>query len=108
MTLSIGLSAAVSGLYASAAQVQASANNIVNANTEGFQAITVHPISQTTGTGRDGGVSGGVLVKAQEGGQVDVATETVKLIQAETAYKANAKVIGAVDDLYKTLIDETG
>ena len=104
MSLTGSLSAAVSGLYASAAKTNAAATNIANANTKDYKAVSIQTSSITT----TGGVASGVLVHAQEHGSPDIATELVNLIQAETAYQANVTVVRGVDDLYKQLIDVRG
>ena len=114
MALSGILSAAVSGLAYASSRVAASADNVANANTDGYQAKDVRSSTivtrQQSGTGyASGGVSGVVRTKPDPtisgGSNVDIASEFVKIIEASIAYKANAKVIAAGDDLAKELVN---
>lgn len=100
-----GLSAAVSGLKAASTKVNVAANNVVNANTEGYHAQRVESSSVTVGSGGGGR---GVLTRVWETADAtDLAFEAVTLIQAENAYKASATVIGRVDDMYRQVLDVT-
>lgn len=102
MQISSALSSAVSGLAANAASVQAVAGNIANANTPGYRAVRVRTSSVVTG----GGYSpGGVQVTSVRQGEVDLAREFTRLIQAEISYTANAQVVRTADDLARKLID---
>jgi len=114
MALSGILSAAVSGLAYASSKVAASADNVANVNTAGYQAKDVRSSAiatrQRAGTGyASGGVSSVVRTKPDPtlsgGSNVDLASEFVKIIEATIAYKANAKVIAAGDALAKELVD---
>ena len=96
MSMTGALSAAVSGLNASALRFGVAANNIVNANTPGFKAGRVETVSA---------VAGGVRAVVREGGGVDIAREFVAQIQAENSYAANALVIRSIDGLLGSLFD---
>jgi flagellar hook protein FlgE len=96
-------------LNAAATQVSAAANNVVNAHSEGYQPQEVRTASVAAGGGTTQAVAGGVLVRVQEtAGEVDLAQEAARLIQAKTAYKANATVIRTLDEVARTGIDLAG
>ena len=104
MAISSVLSTGVSGLRAAAQQVESAASNIANATTEGFTASRT--AQQTLVTGNNPG--GGTAVDAQifsSNGAPDLATEIVRLVEAETAYKASASVIRTAEDLTKEALD---
>jgi flagellar hook protein FlgE len=97
------LSTAVSGLHASARRAQAAADNIVNANTPDFTAVSVRTTSLATD-----GAPGGVVAQTVVGANgVDLASELVSLILAQVSYNANAQVVQVGDSLARTLIDVT-
>jgi len=102
LSVSGALSAAVSGLHASQLQFRIAANNVVNANTETYEAKEVRTFSQIAGENQ-AGVSAAIV----EGGNVDLATEFVTMIQAKTSYSANAEVITTMDELIGSLLDIT-
>lgn len=108
MSLVDGLSSAVSGLLASAASARTAAENIVNAQTDGYRALDTRTSSVAPVSGGGARTASGNQVAARELGSVDVALEFTTLIQAENAYKASAHVIDTVNDLYKRLIDIRG
>lgn len=56
---------------------------------------------QPAGTGRSGTVTGGAL----ESSNVDIATEFVRLIEAQRGYEANAHVIKVADQLQQDLVN---
>jgi len=98
MALTSILSTAVSGLGVSARRVQTAANNIVNANTPEFRASSVEATSIVSSSGLAGGA--GVQAQILVGDQpTNLVREFTRLIEAETAYKANAKVIHTAEDL---------
>ena len=104
MSISSVLSVAVSGLNASAQRFNVAANNIVNANSEGYQALRVDAVSQTTGGGATAG-AGGVRNVITQGGTVDIATEIVDSIFARISYSANAQVIRTAERTLGQLLD---
>lgn len=106
-SLSQTLSIPVSGLRASATQAQAAANNIVNVQTVGYEVIEPRTISLTTASSPlhdAGGV--GVQAVLSVGGNVDLATEFVRLTEAHLAYKANAKVLQSLSETQGKVIDD--
>ena len=49
--------------------------------------------------------AGGLVIGSTEGSNVDIATELSKLIVAQQAYGANAKVIATANQLLQTTMD---
>ncbi len=120
MALSGILSAAVSGLANASSRVAVSADNIVNANTAGYQAKEIRSSTivtrQAAGTRyASGGVSGVVRTRTDptlangangaNGSNVDIASEFVNIIQADVSYRASLRVIETADTLTRDLID---
>lgn len=91
---SIGTSA----LLAAQQTVHIRANNIVNAQTEGFKPSAPALVSAPQ--------TGGVAVFAQEAnGPVNVAEEAIGLVTASVQYEAAATLIRTEGELSKTLLD---
>lgn len=105
MNVSSVLSVAVSGLNASAERFNVAANNIVNANTEGYQARRVNSVSQSTGGTSAASQAGGVRNVVTQGGSVDLASEIVDTIFAGISYSANAQVIRTAEETLGQLLD---
>ncbi len=106
MRISSALSSAVSGLAANAAAVQAVAENVANANTPGYRAVEVRTSSVIAGGGGAAGSSaGGVRVTGVRQGEVNLARQFTRLIQAEISYAANAQMVRTADDLARKVID---
>lgn len=98
MAISSVLSTAVSGLNASAKKADSAANNIANVSTDGYTASRVSFSTVVSG----GGANAGTAVAAQLIGSdqgVDLASEIVRLKEAEISYKANASVIRTASEL---------
>lgn len=111
------LSSAISGLNLNSQRVSASADNISNANTPDYKRVEIQAktltVDQTSGTSYS---PGGVIATSRQLSDVgasigainnstDVGTEFVNLIQAESAYAANLKVVQAGEDMAKQLLD---
>lgn len=103
------LTTALTGLNSSALKVNVSAFNVVNANTPGFQPLSVKNTTQVLATQSTGnGTPAGVVSKIVQGtGSVDIASELVDQTVAAINYAANATVISTADDLVGTLLDIT-
>lgn len=98
MTVASSLAASISGLQANALRVNVAANNIVNQNTEGYKAGIVRAYSINTSPTPDGG--SGVIAQEFKGDQdVNIALEFVRLIEAETAYKAGVRAIQTIEKI---------
>jgi len=102
MTIQGALSAAVSALRVSSAQVAASADNIANANTNGYKAKEVHASTittkQTVATGYSSGGVSGFTVEAQDPG-VNIGLEMIRIITAHTAYRANLEIVRTAEEI---------
>ena len=88
---------AVSGLHAQVRRFHVAANNIVNANSDGYSArradfVSVQPRGVETEISRTDR-------------PVDVAREFVNLIEAELGYRANAEVVRTTEQLQGALLD---
>jgi len=101
MISSVALSTAVSGLNASAQQLRVAAHNIVNADTEGFQAQAVKNVAQVA-NGAGVGVTTEIVSTNRD---VDLARELVGVSLARVSYAANAKVIGSLEETLGTVLD---
>ncbi len=104
MAVSTILSVAVSGLNASAAQAQVSANNVVNANTPGFRPARAEATTLVAGRGIDGGAGVQVQVFAGEDEGVDLVAEFTRLIASDAAYKASARLIETAQEIDNALL----
>ncbi len=100
MAISPIFSTAVSGLQASARKANSAADNIANVLTEGFSASRVASSTVVTG---DGAASTTTIAAQLIGSDqpVDLATEIVRLREADIAYRANASVLRTASELSK-------
>lgn len=101
MSIEGSLAIAISGLNANALRATVAANNIVNQDTPGFKAGEVRTNTIVT----IGSVLGGVQAQVFEDGNVDVATEFVRLIRADMAYRAAAQIVRTSEDMARTAVD---
>ena len=103
MTLSAVLSIATSGMQAQTTRLSASANNVANALTPGYDRARTSFSSEPTG-----GVSAEVAPSGAEtlpgSSNVDLADALVDAMGAELAFKANASVFETGADLWDVLI----
>ena len=102
MAIGQTLAIAISGVKANALRANVAANNIVNASTPDFKSSQVRTTSLVTSPLEPGG---GVLAQLIGGGDVDVATEFIRLIEADIAYRANIKTIETVEGIETEVID---
>ena len=72
-------------------------------NGEAFSATETSGNPQVQPSGTNG--AGGLVTNSTEGSNVDIATEFSKLIIAQQAYTANAKVVTTANELLTTTID---
>lgn len=103
MVIGRALAIAVSGINANALRANVAATNIVNVNTPGYKAGEVRTISQQTTSSAAGG--SGVTAQVIESGQVDLALELTRLIEAEAAYRAGVRVIQTSEEIERYLVD---
>lgn len=111
MSMSSIASTAVSGLLLAQGKVAAEADNLVNADTPGYDAVTVEGRSLVA-DGVGAGVSGVTRSNLDVQGAVqtgstgtDVAESFVNMIAAEHAYKAGLQVLKASDEMSRQLTD---
>jgi flagellar hook-associated protein FlgK len=92
------MSIAGSGLNAAVAQLNATANNIANVNSPGYQAQQVNLVDNPTG---------GVTVDGTEstGQSVDLANEMVNMQKEKLFYGANAMVLRVSAQMSGTLLN---
>jgi flagellar hook protein FlgE len=74
-----------------------------NENGQSFSATRASGVPLANAIGSNG--SGSLIVGSTEGSNVDIATEFTKLITAQEAYSANAKVVTTADQLATTTIN---
>lgn len=111
------LSSAISGLNVNSQRTSAAADNIANVSTANYKRTEIQAkslsVAQTSSTQYS---PGGVLATSRQlsdvgpgagalNNNVDLGTEFVNLINAETAYAANLKVVRAGEDMAKALLD---
>ena len=99
------ISTALTGLLAASQKVATTANNVANATTPGYQALTTAQASAP-----EGGVRSSVLLKnpGDVNGyapDVDLAEEAVNLKLAEISYKANLAVLKTAGELSDELLN---
>ncbi len=106
MTVSGAMSAAVSVLNSSAYAVDVAANNIVNANTAGYESGTVRNKTRVTTQARlTGYAPGSVQAVLVDGGNVDVGTEFVRIIIAQRAYEGGVGILKTTDRMMQELVN---
>lgn len=103
MTLAAAMTTALSGMLAQTTRVGNTANNIANLDTPGYQRrITsmsdMHPGGVTTTTRPSSEPAD------PAGSNVDMATEMLDLIGAQTAFAANASVFETGADMWDMLL----
>ncbi len=97
---------AVSGLSASALRVVASANNIANAESDGYTPQTVDQVSSV-----DGSVKAEIVERRSPVNpysavpQVNLDEEIITIEKASQAYKAGAQLISVDKELHDTLFE---
>jgi flagellar hook protein FlgE len=107
---------ALSGLGAYAKQIEVSANNVANVNTDGFKKSHVELVSVETGgvlpvVQKDDSAGPTVLRDSGYGptqvelSNVDLGEETVNQIIGQRGFEANLQTIKAADDMLGSLLD---
>jgi len=92
------LSNAVSGMYASSLQLQATANNIVNAGLSNYKEVQVRDTVPKANTIPDN-------LRNTKDITPNLVNEMVNLIQIQHSYTANAKVVQTSEELVGSLLD---
>ncbi|MGR6430859.1 flagellar basal body rod protein FlgC [Rhizobium sp. PAMB 3174] len=102
MGLSGVMNVAMSGMLASTNRLGATAQNVANMDTPGYRRMNA-----SSSTTEGGGVITTVTESdAAKGGSsnVDLGTEMLDMMEAETSYKANASVFEAGADMWDVLL----
>jgi flagellar hook protein FlgE len=105
-----------SGLGAYAKQIEVSANNVANVNTDGFKKSRTELVALETGgvipVVRKDNSAGPTIVRDRGYGltpvelsNVDLGEETVVQIIAQRGFEANLQTIKTADDLLGSLLD---
>ncbi|MCP5368255.1 MAG: hypothetical protein H6907_13410 [Hyphomicrobiales bacterium] len=116
MSLTSVLTIAASALRLNAAKVAASADNVANVTTDGYQAVTVEGVTTVSGGGQRGadrGVTGVLRPSVPVQGlridttttQTDLAGERVRQILAQNAYNAAIQTLRTGDEMLGEVID---
>ena len=92
------LSNAVYGMYTSSLQLQATANNIVNAGVSNYKEVQVGETVPKTNSIPDN-------LKNIKDITPNLVNEMVNLIQIQHSYTANAKVVETSEELVGSLLD---
>ena len=96
MSLTVAMNTSLSGMQAYGARAQAVANNVANADTPGYRRLETSTAAMT---------GGGVAARVDDGdGDVDMATEMLDMMQAETGFMANASAYQAGADMWDVLM----
>lgn len=103
MGLSAMMSIAVSGLQAQTTRLSATANNVANALTPGYDRAVTSLSTRPTG-GVSASVSPSDEAALPGSSNVDLASEMLDAIGAELAFKANASVFETGADLWDVLM----
>lgn len=100
------LSTALSGIQASRNRALASANNVANVNTAGYQAKRANTSTGPNGQGaQTDSVSFSTLEGNPASSNVDIAQEIINLKVEENITRANINTAKTADDITKTTID---
>ncbi len=107
---------ALSALTAYAKQLEASAHNTANANTDGFKKSDVHLVEAGTGgvlpvVQKDDSAGPAVLRDTSQGpaqvelSNTDLGEEIASQIVAQRGFEANLRTLKTADDMLGTILD---
>ena len=100
------------GMQAAGKQQQASAHNVANLNTDGFESVET--VQESVGEGgvttavRPTGDPSPMILRGQDwvhGSNTDLVRESVNQIAASGAYRANAAAFRAADEMTDELLN---
>jgi len=100
-----GVSLGASGLNVSTQSIALSANNVANANTDGYKAKTLQQQDLQQGGVRAAGVRESEEPAEQGRSNVDFATEAVNLDTRGLSYQADLKFMQVQQSLVGTALD---
>jgi flagellar basal-body rod protein FlgC len=103
MSISAALGISVSGMQAQTQRLSATANNIANASTPGYDRLNTNLSSVA-----NGGVSANVTAlgaaTSDDGSNVDLLDEMTNVLDAKQAFAANAAVFETGADMWQVLM----
>lgn len=103
MSLSAVMGISLSGMQAQQTRATATANNIANAMTPGYDRLQTR-LSTAAGGGVQASVSPSGDATVDDGSNVDLRQEALSLIESEIAFKANASVWETGADMWDVLM----
>ena len=113
--ISSAFDTSVSGIVAGATKLQANANNVANANTNGYQTQRVDLVESPAGVearAASVGAPNRADAAANSNGNsplppsdVNLADEMVSMVASGNFYQANMRALQAADDMMGTLLD---
>ena len=113
--ISSAFDASASGILAAATKLRANANNIANANTNGYTAQRVDMVQRPAGVeartalvdgpSRADAAADSNRVNPVPPSDVNLADEMVSLVANENFYQANVQALKAADEMIGTLLD---
>ena len=113
--ISSAFDTSASGIVAAATKLQANANNVANANTNGYKAQRVDLVESPAGVkARTASVEAPNRADAAANSNrnsqsppsdVNLADEMVSMVANENFYQANMQALKAADDMMGTLLD---
>lgn len=103
------MSSAVAGLNANSQLVAAAASNLANVNTNNYKAVNATIVEGSNGepqvVTQKSTQPGSLLSDGQETSNVDIATEAVNLIKAQTGFEAALVAVNARDEQLRDLME---
>jgi flagellar hook protein FlgE len=102
MSISAMMGSSLSGMHAAAKGAHATANNVANTATPGYDRLATRSTSLFGGGVSASASPSGALTPA-ETSNVDMASEMLDLMSAETSFKANAAVFETGAELWDIL-----
>ena len=113
--ISSAFNTSVSGIVAAATKLQANANNVANANTNGYQTQRVDLVESPSGVeartalvnapNRADAAANSNQTSPSPPSDVNLADEMVSMVASKNFYQANMQVLKAADDMMGTLLD---
>ena len=113
--ISSAFDTSTSGIVAAATRLQANANNVANANTNGYQTQRVDLVESPAGVeartasvdapNRANAAANSNRTTPSPPSDVNLADEMVSMMANENFYQANMQALKAADDMMGTLLD---
>jgi flagellar basal-body rod protein FlgC len=103
MSIAAAMNISLSGMQAQQTRLAASANNVANAMTPGYDRLETKFSSSAQG-GVTANVSPSGAGTFDDGSNVDLASEMLSVIQSELDFKANASVWETGADMWDVLM----